>query len=431
MPARGAAAVLDRVEGEVGLLVQAVAVEAVLRVGRHAEGDRRPRGQRGAQALGQQRGLGAAGAQGQDRELVAAEATDGVRRAHHGAHRLHDPAQQLVAEGVPVLVVDALEVVEVEQHDREHTAGARGAAELGGEALLEPAAVQASRQRIRARHAAQLAALEVVVARLRGAHPRGAGQRDAHEGDLGRVDAAHAEGDGEIGPDDHGADGEHRGQGIGKGREGQREEEAGGQRAVRAAVADRADAHQPDDDRAPHEEEGLAQRRAAHDGLEVQAPQDRRADDGQDVERGHHGAVRPVPGLQLVQEEPGGGDRGDGGARLHVAQAESDVRVVLCQGCRNHPPTYRQRAPSAAIQGTGVAATLDLAMKTEIHPEYVEAHVRCTCGNEFTTRSTQSEIHVEICSNCHPFYTGRQKLVDTGGRVERFKRRAAKRGARS
>ena len=66
-------------------------------------------------------------------------------------------------------------------------------------------------------------------------------------------------------------------------------------------------------------------------------------------------------------------------------------------------------------------------MKTEIHPEYVEAHVRCTCGNEFTTRSTQSEIHVEICSNCHPFYTGKQKLVDTGGRVERFQRRAAKR----
>src|SRR5436190_16734115 len=65
-------------------------------------------------------------------------------------------------------------------------------------------------------------------------------------------------------------------------------------------------------------------------------------------------------------------------------------------------------------------------MKTEIHPEYVEAHVRCTCGNEFTTRSTQSEIHVEICSNCHPFYTGRQKLVDTGGRVERFQRRVAR-----
>ena len=68
-------------------------------------------------------------------------------------------------------------------------------------------------------------------------------------------------------------------------------------------------------------------------------------------------------------------------------------------------------------------------MKTDIHPEYVEAHVRCTCGNEFTTRSTQPEIHVEICSNCHPFYTGKQKLVDTGGRVERFQRRYAKQQA--
>jgi large subunit ribosomal protein L31 len=76
------------------------------------------------------------------------------------------------------------------------------------------------------------------------------------------------------------------------------------------------------------------------------------------------------------------------------------------------------------------AARLNVAMKTGIHPEYVEAHVRCTCGNEFITRSTQGEIHVEICSACHPFYTGRQKLVDTGGRVERFQRRVAK-GRRS
>jgi large subunit ribosomal protein L31 len=65
-------------------------------------------------------------------------------------------------------------------------------------------------------------------------------------------------------------------------------------------------------------------------------------------------------------------------------------------------------------------------MKTAIHPDYVQAHVRCTCGNEFVTRATQSEIHVEVCSNCHPFYTGRQKLIDTGGRVERFQRRVAK-----
>ena len=68
-------------------------------------------------------------------------------------------------------------------------------------------------------------------------------------------------------------------------------------------------------------------------------------------------------------------------------------------------------------------------MKTDIHPEYVEARVRCTCGNEFTTRSTQPQIHVEICSNCHPFYTGEKKLVDTAGRVERFKTRTAKKVA--
>jgi len=65
-------------------------------------------------------------------------------------------------------------------------------------------------------------------------------------------------------------------------------------------------------------------------------------------------------------------------------------------------------------------------MKTGIHPDYVEARVTCSCGNSFVTRSTKSELHVELCSQCHPFYTGKQKLVDTGGRVERFQRRAAK-----
>ena len=65
-------------------------------------------------------------------------------------------------------------------------------------------------------------------------------------------------------------------------------------------------------------------------------------------------------------------------------------------------------------------------MKTEIHPEYVECKVHCSCGNEFTTRSTVPTLRVELCSECHPFYTGKQKLVDTGGRVERFQRRAAK-----
>jgi large subunit ribosomal protein L31 len=65
-------------------------------------------------------------------------------------------------------------------------------------------------------------------------------------------------------------------------------------------------------------------------------------------------------------------------------------------------------------------------MKQDIHPEYKIATVHCSCGNTFQTRSTRSDLRVEICSNCHPFYTGKQKLVDTGGRVERFQRRYAK-----
>jgi large subunit ribosomal protein L31 len=68
-------------------------------------------------------------------------------------------------------------------------------------------------------------------------------------------------------------------------------------------------------------------------------------------------------------------------------------------------------------------------MKQGIHPEYKTTAVRCSCGEEFTTRSTVAELRVDICSNCHPFYTGKQKLVDTGGRVERFERRYGKRKA--
>lgn len=67
-------------------------------------------------------------------------------------------------------------------------------------------------------------------------------------------------------------------------------------------------------------------------------------------------------------------------------------------------------------------------MKADIHPEYIESTVTCSCGNTFVTRSTVPEIHAELCSECHPFYTGKQKLVDSGGRVERFRRRYAKVG---
>jgi large subunit ribosomal protein L31 len=72
---------------------------------------------------------------------------------------------------------------------------------------------------------------------------------------------------------------------------------------------------------------------------------------------------------------------------------------------------------------------MSLIMNLAIHPNYTESVVACTCGNTFTTRSTTGDIRVELCSNCHPFYTGRQKLVDAGGRVERFNRRAARSNA--
>jgi large subunit ribosomal protein L31 len=65
-------------------------------------------------------------------------------------------------------------------------------------------------------------------------------------------------------------------------------------------------------------------------------------------------------------------------------------------------------------------------MKADIHPEYVETTVTCACGAKYQTRSTKQNMHVEICSACHPFFTGEKKYVDTAGRIERFKRRYKK-----
>ena len=62
-------------------------------------------------------------------------------------------------------------------------------------------------------------------------------------------------------------------------------------------------------------------------------------------------------------------------------------------------------------------------MKPGIHPKYQDVVAKCACGNSFTTRSTKTELHLEICNNCHPFFTGRQKLIDTEGRIERFTKR--------
>ncbi len=70
-------------------------------------------------------------------------------------------------------------------------------------------------------------------------------------------------------------------------------------------------------------------------------------------------------------------------------------------------------------------------MKKNGHPNYTVTQVTCTCGNEFTTRSTSESgrLHADVCSNCHPFYTGKQKILDTGGRVARFEARYAKKAA--
>ena len=65
-------------------------------------------------------------------------------------------------------------------------------------------------------------------------------------------------------------------------------------------------------------------------------------------------------------------------------------------------------------------------MKQGIHPEYKNSHIVCACGNPIETRSTRGDFHVEVCNACHPFYTGKQKLMDTAGRVERFRRKYAK-----
>ena len=70
-------------------------------------------------------------------------------------------------------------------------------------------------------------------------------------------------------------------------------------------------------------------------------------------------------------------------------------------------------------------------MKPEIHPTYQDCVITCACGNQIQTRSTKPSFHVEICSACHPFFTGKQKLVDTEGRVERFRRRYGMKGAKA
>ena len=70
-------------------------------------------------------------------------------------------------------------------------------------------------------------------------------------------------------------------------------------------------------------------------------------------------------------------------------------------------------------------------MKANIHPKYETLEAICACGNKFETRSTMDSVHVEVCSNCHPYFTGKQRLLDTAGRVDRFRRKYNKAGSSS
>jgi large subunit ribosomal protein L31 len=83
----------------------------------------------------------------------------------------------------------------------------------------------------------------------------------------------------------------------------------------------------------------------------------------------------------------------------------------------------RQSSPSRSCIGAEAAREKFRIMKTGIHPDYKTTTITCGCGNSWQTRSTKQNLHVDVCSACHPFFTGEQRLVDTAGQVERFQRR--------
>src|SRR6267378_7798521 len=96
------------------------------------------------------------------------------------------------------------------------------------------------------------------------------------------------------------------------------------------------------------------------------------------------------------------------------------LRHLDLRGFQAWRRTFRRLVDSAATDN------IEVPMKAGIHPEYKVISVTCTCGNHFETRSTiGQDLQVEVCSNCHPFYTGKQKIVDTGGRVDKFRKKYA------
>jgi large subunit ribosomal protein L31 len=107
--------------------------------------------------------------------------------------------------------------------------------------------------------------------------------------------------------------------------------------------------------------------------------------------------------------------------------AQPALRVLctdLSTAFVDNPAALSQGRPVAILAGP---LEMPTAMKPEIHPAYADVKVTCSCGNEFATRSTLGhDLQVEVCSACHPFYTGKQKILDTGGRVDKFRRKYAR-----
>ena len=100
-------------------------------------------------------------------------------------------------------------------------------------------------------------------------------------------------------------------------------------------------------------------------------------------------------------------------------------RRVICSALKTTPvPVHAMQYAATRCQQKG-----SIGMKQGIHPEYVVTQVTCSCGNTFTTRSTSKsgQLHADVCSACHPFYTGKQKILDVGGRVDKFEKRYGKR----
>ena len=114
------------------------------------------------------------------------------------------------------------------------------------------------------------------------------------------------------------------------------------------------------------------------------------------------------------------------GLRGDVFRMQAQCGGLKVRGHEGFMPRQGQSANKRLSTGRCLVGYAPLLMKADIHPKYVEAEIRCACGNVIKTRSTKATILIGICNVCHPFYTGQQKFVDTAGRVDKFQQRLAK-----